>query len=165
MGEELYRRTLLSTDAKCLGLREAVLVLREAHEWGCAEHAGARAQARKLVRAGFYWPTLKEDAVTMVKKCVICQKHGPFIHVPATDLISIGAPCPFARWGIDIVGRFVKAVGHKKFLVVAVDYFTKWVEAEPLSRITKDEMMKFIWRNIFCRFGTLRILVSNNKIH
>lgn len=98
----------------------------------------------------------------MVKKCDICQRHGPLIHVLASDLISIGAPCHFFRWGIDTVGPFVKAVGHKKFLVVAVDYFTKWVEAEPLSRITEDEIMKFIWRNIFCRFGIPRILISEN---
>lgn len=54
MGGEMYRRTLLSTDAKCLGPKKALLVLCEAHEGGRAEHAGARALARKVVRAGFY---------------------------------------------------------------------------------------------------------------
>lgn len=137
-------------------------MLREAHEGGCAEHAGARSLAMKVIRAGFYWPTLKVDAIELVQKCLVCQKPGPLIHVPAADMISVSSPCPFAQWGIDIVGPFVKTTGQCWFLVVAVDYFTKWVEAEPLTRITEGEMLKFLWRSICCRFGLPRVLVSDN---
>lgn len=149
-------------DARCLSKDEGMRVLREAHGGGCAEHAGALSLARKVVRSGFYWPTVREDAVNMVRRCRICHKHGPLIHVPATDMISIGSPCPFPQWGIDIVCPFIKAFGQRQFLVVAVDYFTKWVEAEPLTRITEGEIMKFIWKNICCRFGLARILISDN---
>lgn len=137
-------------------------MLREAHEGGCAEHAGARSLARKVIREGFYWPTLKADAIELVRKCHVFQKHGPFIHVPAADMISVSSPYPFAQWGIDIVGLFVKTTGQRRFLVVAVDYFTKWVEAEPLTRITEGEMLKFLWKSICCRFGLPRLLVSDN---
>ncbi|KAL0413167.1 UNVERIFIED_CONTAM: hypothetical protein Sradi_1518400 [Sesamum radiatum] len=58
------------------------------------------------------------------------------------------SPCPFTQWGIDIVGTFTLAPGQRKFLLVAIDYFTKWVEVEPLPRITEGEVMKFIWKNI-----------------
>ncbi|KAL0381941.1 UNVERIFIED_CONTAM: Polyprotein P3 [Sesamum latifolium] len=71
-------------------------------------------------------------------------------------------PCPFMQWGIDIVGPFPLAAGQRKFLLVAVDYFTKWVEAEPLARITEGEVMKFIWKNIICRFGIPREIISDN---
>ncbi|KAL0406282.1 UNVERIFIED_CONTAM: Enzymatic polyprotein [Sesamum latifolium] len=71
-------------------------------------------------------------------------------------------PCPFRQWGIDIVGPFPLAVGQRKFLLVAVDYFTKWVEAEPLARITEGEVMKFIWKNIICHFGIPREIISDN---
>ncbi|KAL0447819.1 UNVERIFIED_CONTAM: hypothetical protein Slati_1909800 [Sesamum latifolium] len=71
-------------------------------------------------------------------------------------------PCPFRQWGIDIVGPFPLAAGQRKFLLVAVDYFTKWVEAEPLARITKGEVMKFIWKNIICHFGIPREIISDN---
>ncbi|KAL0458115.1 UNVERIFIED_CONTAM: hypothetical protein Slati_0438700 [Sesamum latifolium] len=64
--------------------------------------------------------------------------------------------------GIDIVGPFPLAAGQRKFLLVAVDYFTKWVEAEPLARITEGEVMKFIWKNIICRFGIPREIISDN---
>lgn len=162
IGHVLYRKTFLPIDARYLSKEEGMMVLREAHGGGCSEHAEARSLARKVVRSGFYWPTMKEDAIDLVWKCVVCQKHGPLIHVPATDIISIGSSCPFAQWGIDIVGLFVKASGQRRFFVVAVDYFTKWVEAEPLTRITEGKIMKFIWKNICCRFGLSRVLVSDN---
>lgn len=105
---------------------------------------------------------MKKDTDEMVRKCDSRQKHGQNIHVPATEMIAISSPCPFARWGIDIVGSFVKANGGKQFLVVAVDYFTKWVEAEPLTKISQDEMIYFIWKNICCWLGLPRIIISNN---
>ncbi|KAL0305141.1 UNVERIFIED_CONTAM: hypothetical protein Sangu_3048900 [Sesamum angustifolium] len=63
------------------------------------------------------------------------------------------SPCPFDQWGIDLVGPLPQATGQRKFLIVAVDYFTKWVEAEPLAKISEKEVIKFLWRNIVCRFG------------
>ncbi|KAL2230840.1 UNVERIFIED_CONTAM: hypothetical protein Sindi_1678400 [Sesamum indicum] len=72
------------------------------------------------------------------------------------------SPCPFAQRGIDILGPFPLALGQRKFLLVAIDYITKWVETESLARITKTEVMKFIWKNIICRFGLHREIISDN---
>jgi len=63
---------------------------------------------------------------------------------------------------MDLLGPFPAAVGQKKFLIVAIDYFTKWVEAEPLARITDKQVQEFIWKNIIARFGVPRMLVSDN---
>jgi len=71
-------------------------------------------------------------------------------------------PWSFAQWGLDIMGSFPIAVRQLKFLIVGIDYFTKWVEAEALATITEKNMRSFIWRSIICRFGILRVLVSNN---
>ncbi|KAL0420484.1 UNVERIFIED_CONTAM: hypothetical protein Slati_3071300 [Sesamum latifolium] len=72
------------------------------------------------------------------------------------------SPCPFFQWGMDIVGPFPLAPGQRKFLLVAIDYFTKWVEAEPLARITEGKVMKFLWKNIICHFGLPREPISDN---
>ncbi|KAK4397275.1 hypothetical protein Sango_1564100 [Sesamum angolense] len=69
---------------------------------------------------------------------------------------------PLAIQGIDIVDPFLLAFGQRKFLLVAIDDFTKWVEAEPLARITEGEVKKFIWINIICRFGLPREIISDN---
>lgn len=73
------------------------------------------------------------------------------------------SPWPLAQWGIEIVGPFPVASGTKeKYLVVAVDYFTKWAEAHPLKNITATQMNFFVCSDIVCRFGTSEVLVTDN---
>ena len=72
------------------------------------------------------------------------------------------APWPFAQWGLDIMGPFPTTIRQLKFLVVGIDYFTKWVEAKTLATITKKNVRNFVWKNIICRYGILRVLVSDN---
>ncbi|KAL0462008.1 UNVERIFIED_CONTAM: hypothetical protein Slati_0088400 [Sesamum latifolium] len=119
-------------------------------------------RSNKALRAGYFWPTIKQDAKHLVSKCERCQKHSSLIHQPAEPLTTMLSPCPFTPWGIDIVSPFPIASGQRKFLLVAIDYFTKWIEAEPLARITEGEVINFIWKNIVCRFGVPREIVSDN---
>ncbi|KAL2228583.1 UNVERIFIED_CONTAM: hypothetical protein Sindi_1838000 [Sesamum indicum] len=70
--------------------------------------------------------------------------------------------CPFDQWGIDIVGPFPLAHARKKFIIVAVEYFTKWVEEEAVAKISEKEFINFIWKNIICRFGLPSVLISDN---
>ena len=72
------------------------------------------------------------------------------------------APWLFAQWGLDIIGPFPTALRQLKFLVVGVDYFTKWVEAEPLATITEKSIHSFVWRSIICKYRIPRVLVSDN---
>ncbi|KAL0312146.1 UNVERIFIED_CONTAM: hypothetical protein Sradi_5613900 [Sesamum radiatum] len=112
---------------------------------GCyGAHVGTRILANKALRAGYFWPTIKQDAIRLVSKCERCQKHSSLIHQPAEPLTTMLSPCLFMQWGIDIVRHFPLAAGQRKFLLVAIDYFTKWVQEEPLTRITEREVMKFI---------------------
>nr|GEV46202.1 reverse transcriptase domain-containing protein [Tanacetum cinerariifolium] len=70
---------------------------------------------------------------------------------------------PFYKWGIDIAGPFLEGHGKVKFLIVATDYFTKWIEAKPVVTITGAKIKKFVWDNIVCRFSLLGEIISNNK--
>ncbi|RDX80123.1 hypothetical protein CR513_39377, partial [Mucuna pruriens] len=65
-------------------------------------------------------------------------------------------------WGVDILGPFPLAVGQVKFLLVVVDYFTKWVEIEPVATILAERVRRFYWRKIICHFGLPIVIVSNN---
>ncbi|XP_020207378.1 uncharacterized protein LOC109792381 [Cajanus cajan] len=134
--DELYRRGFSTPLLKCIDDHQADYVMREIHEGICGSHSGGRTLAAKVLRAGYYWPTLKGDCTEFVKKCVKCQKHGNLIHALAAELHSISSPWLFALWGIDVLGPFPVARGQVKFLLVAVDYFTKWIEAEPLACIS-----------------------------
>lgn len=74
-----------------------------------------------------------------VKKCDKCQKHANIVRAPLEELGSMFSPWSFYMWGVDILGPFPPAPKQVKFLVVTIDYFTKWVEAEPLSTISAEK--------------------------
>ena len=63
---------------------------------------------------------------------------------------------------MDVLGPFPPASGGHKFLFMAIDYFTKWVEAEPMVQITQYKDRNFIWKNIICRFGLPRTIIMDN---
>ena len=84
------------------------------------------------------------------------------IRQPSEELTPITASWPFAQWGLDIVGPFPTVVRQLKFLVVGIDYFTKWVEVEALATITEKNIRSFVWRNIIYSYGILRVLVFDN---
>nr|GEV34453.1 reverse transcriptase domain-containing protein [Tanacetum cinerariifolium] len=91
-----------------------------------------------------------------------CQIHRPVPRHPQQLLTPIMAPWPY-KWGIDIAGPFLECLGKVMFLIVAMDYFTKWVEAKTMATITRSQVKKFVWDNIVCHFGLLEEIVSNNS--
>ncbi|GJU62271.1 reverse transcriptase domain-containing protein [Tanacetum coccineum] len=142
---------------------KAVNIVEETTHFGsCGAHAGARSIAQKVTRLGYYWPTMYQDATKIVETCEKCQHHAPTIRQPQCELTSISIHWPFYQWGIDIVGPFPEAPGRVKFLIVTIDYFTKWVEAEPVTTITGQRILHLVWRNVVCRFGIPGIIVSDN---
>lgn len=160
---ELYRRS--HTDQpllKCVDQDEGNYVLREIHEGICGHHMGARSLAHKALRAGYYWPTVLKDAKDLVRKCDKCQKFAPTISQPANDLLPIHNPIPFTQWGMDLLGPFSTAQGGKKWLIVAIDYFSKWIEAEGLATITGNNVRQFIWKNLLARYGLPRCMVFDH---
>ena len=77
-------------------------------------------------------------------------------------MMAITSLWPFAQWGIDIMGSLPQGKRQVKFLLVAIDYFTKWVEAEALAIIIKAKVRSFVWKNIVCRFGIPQTIISDN---
>ncbi|XP_022854857.1 uncharacterized protein LOC111376148 [Olea europaea var. sylvestris] len=102
----LFCRSFTLPYLKCLKHSESLQALTEVHEGICGNHQGARALAYKLIRYGYYWPSLKKDDVDYVQKCDKCQKFGNIIHAPTEELTSIHYSAPFEQWGVDILGPF-----------------------------------------------------------
>ena len=158
----LYKRGFLRLYLRCLSREEAYYVMREVHEGICGNHSRARSLVHKLIQVGYYWPTMLKDTQAYVKACDKCQRFNNFIRQSSEELTPMIAPWPFAQWGLDIMGPFSIGVRQMMFLVVGIDYFTKWVKMEALAIITEKNIRNFVWRNIICKFGIPRILVSNN---
>ncbi|GKV48613.1 hypothetical protein SLEP1_g55410 [Rubroshorea leprosula] len=158
----LYKRSFSLPLLRCLNPYEAEYALREVHEGVCGSHVGARTLAHKVLRQGYYWPNMYKDATHFVQKCPKCQFFAHLTHQPAEELTTLVAPWPFAQWGLDFLGPFVKGVGGVTHLVVGVDYFTKWVEARPLSSLTSKKVEDFVFSLIICRYGIPNQIVADN---
>ncbi|GKV02751.1 hypothetical protein SLEP1_g15146 [Rubroshorea leprosula] len=78
------------------------------------------------------------------------------------ELTNLIAPWPFAQWGLDLLGPFVKEVGGVTHPIVGVDYFTKWVEAQPLSSLTSKKVEDFVFSSIIYRYGIPNQIVADN---
>ena len=129
---------------RCLTENEAIEVLNTIHSGVCGNHSGGRSLAHKAITARYFWPYMMKDAEKFVKRCAKCQKHAPLIHQHLEPCHSVVSPWPFARWGLDIIGKLPIAKGGKCFALLATDYFTNLVEAESYSSVTTNDVINFI---------------------
>nr|GEX29980.1 reverse transcriptase domain-containing protein [Tanacetum cinerariifolium] len=108
----------------------------------CSMHAGPRSLVGKALRSGYYWLTMHTEARKLIRECNDCNVHRPVPRNQQQNLTPITSPWPFYKWGIDIAGPFPKGPGKVKFLIVAIDYFTKWIEAKPVATIMGAQIKK-----------------------
>ncbi|VFQ64011.1 unnamed protein product [Cuscuta campestris] len=158
----LYKRSYNGTLLRCLRAGEAQKLMEEIHEGICSAHQGAFTMSRKVTLQGYFWPTIIRDCAEYVRKCKVCQEFQRVPGRPATNYTPISTAIPFARWGIDLVGILPRGTGNNTYLVVAIDYFTKWVEAAPVPTITAEQMTKFVSKQILCRFGVPQQIITDN---
>ena len=162
---KLYKRSFFGPYLLCVHLEASESLLKELHMKGFVEVIQEENYyLTELLPKGIGGQTCKKKTQEYVKKCDQCQRYAPNIHQPGRVLNPLSSPWPFAQWSLDIVGPFPKAVGNKKYLLVCTDYFTKWVEAEPLANIRDVDVKRFIWKNIVTRFGVPNVLISDNGL-
>jgi hypothetical protein len=149
---------------KCITETEGIEILREVHSGTCGSHFGPRALTAKVIRQGFYWLAIICTANRVTRSCKACQKFSPRSGNPSQFNKLIAHTWSLQRLGLDIVGPLPTAQGNLKFTFVAVEYFTKWIEARAVSMITSKTAQKFFWQNIVCRFGVpSELTVDNGK--
>ncbi|XP_021991974.1 uncharacterized protein K02A2.6-like [Helianthus annuus] len=161
-GSILYRKSFLGPLLRCVDPQDANYLIRGIHEGICGIDSGPRMVVAKIMNAGYYCPWMHLDALKELRTCDSCQRHSPKTLRPKTDLIPVFTTWPFQQWGIDMVGPYPNAPGAVKFIIVAVDYFTKWVEAKALASTTTMMVRVFIWEHIIRRFGLPLKVVTDN---
>ncbi|KAL5582015.1 hypothetical protein UlMin_014457 [Ulmus minor] len=159
---KLYKKGFSSPSLLCLDEDRGKFTLEEVHAGVCGNHSSGRTLAHRILRQGYYWPTIQTDSLDFVRKCDKCQRFSAIPRQAPEDLTTVTSPWPFAKWGIDLIGPLPTARGQLKYAVVTIDYYTKWVEAEALAKITEQNVTAFIWKNIVCRFGVPCELVSDH---
>ena len=165
-GDALYRRSPDGMFLLCLNRASTDRVMREVHVGVYGPHMGGHMLMRKIMRIGYFWLTMETDCCQFVQRCLECQMHEDLIHMPPSELHELTSPGPFSVWGIDIIGKISpKSSNGQEYILVAIDYFTKWVEAASYVRLTAARVAKFIRSHIMYRYGVPHELISYRGVH
>ena len=131
----------------------------------CGGYLYWRATAKKILRAGYYWPTLFSDVFAKVRSCVECQKFAGKQKLLPLPLIPILVGVPFQQLGLDFIDEIhPPSSGQHRWILTATKYFTKWIEAVPTRNDTDTVIIKFLLENIMPRFGCPQKLVTDNAM-
>ncbi|WJX61278.1 hypothetical protein P8452_46387 [Trifolium repens] len=154
IGNELMKKTPEGVLLKCLSETEAYLAISDVHSGACGSHQAGHKMKWLLFRQGVYWPTILKDCIEFAKGCQECQRHSGIQHVPASELHSIVKPWPFRGWALDLIGEIKPSSSkNQRYILVGIDYFTKWIEAIPLPNVDQEAVISFIQSHIIYRFG------------
>nr|GFA35634.1 reverse transcriptase domain-containing protein [Tanacetum cinerariifolium] len=143
--------------------QEATDILKACYNRPTRGHHGPNYTAKKVFDSGFYWPTIYRDAYDLVKSCDACQRQGKILQRDEMPQNSIQVYEIFDVWGIDFMGLFPSSRGNT-YILVAIDYMSKWVKAKTLPTNDTRVVCKFL-KSLFARFGTPCAIISDRGTH
>lgn len=148
---------------RCVDREESLKIMKELHSGQCGGHYYWKTTAHKILRASYYWPTLFSDVCTYVRTCDACQRFEGKNQLKSLPLKPVTVTGPFQQWGLDFIGEIhPPSSSQHRWILVATDYFTKWIEAIPTKNANHTVIMNFLQDNIFSRFGCPKRIVTDN---
>ena len=162
-GEVLFKRNHDSTLLRCVNASEANHLMEEMHEGLLGAHASGPLLACKIMKVGYYRLTMENDCIKHVRTCHGCKAYQDRKNAPPQPLHSSTAPWPFLAWGMDVIGPMIlKALNGHEYILMAVDYFTKWVETASYKSVTQVVVARFLKHNIICHYGMPGELITDS---
>ena len=160
----LYKHCADQVIRRCVPEDEMGSILNHCHTLPCGGHFGGQRTAAKVLQLGFYWPNLFKDAHQFVSTCDKCQRMGSISKKDESPMSTILEVELFDLWGMDFMGPFPPSFGNL-YILLAVDYVSKWVETIPTRTNDASAVAKFLRTHIFTRFGTPRALITDGGTH
>ncbi|GJT29038.1 reverse transcriptase domain-containing protein [Tanacetum coccineum] len=148
---------------RCISGPETRIILDQCHHGPTGGHYGPNITAKKVLDSGFYWPTIIKEAHTLVRLCEACQRTENISKRDEMPLNNIQVCEIFDIWGIDFMGPFPKSYKFE-YILVAVDYVSKWAEAQALPTNDARVVVAFL-KKLFCHFGMPKALISDRGTH
>jgi hypothetical protein len=137
--------------------------MTEFHSSECGGHHYWKTTAHKILRAGYCWPSLFSDVCAFVKSCDKCQRFSGKQQLKSLPLKPVVVTGPFQQWGLDFIGEIHPPSSNQhRWILVATNYFTKWIEAIPTRNANHTVIINFLYDHIFARFGCPKRLVTDN---
>src|ERR1041385_7187134 len=162
INRQLYKRGVSQVLQKCIDEEDGKTLLLEIHEGTYGHHACSRALVAKAFRTGLYWPTAMRNAEDIMRRCMACHKFSGRPHTPASEFKTIPPSWPFAIWRLHMVVPLKKSSkGGITHLLVAVNEFTKWIEAAPITSTTTLTAANLI-KSIIFKFGKPHNIITDN---
>jgi hypothetical protein len=149
---------------RCIPAFETWKILEHCHSSQYGGHYGAFRTNGMVWQSGLYWPTMYDDAKSFVQHCIQCQRHGNLNTRDAMPLTSNLQIDLFDVWGIHFMGPFPNSEDYE-YILVAIDYVSKWVEALPCRAADDMHPKKMFHEVIFPRYGVPRIVISDGGSH
>ncbi|GKD72284.1 reverse transcriptase domain-containing protein [Tanacetum coccineum] len=153
----LFRICADQITRRCVHGQEALDILKACHEEPTGGHHSANLTAQKVFDADFFWPTIYRYVHTMIKSCDTCQRQGKISQRDEMPQNAIQVCEIFVMYG-------VSSSRGNKYILVTVDYLSKWVEAKALPTNDAQVVVKFL-KSLFARFGTPRAIISDCGTH
>eukprot|EP00833_Pecoramyces_ruminatium_P011787 jgi/Orpsp1_1/1185819/evm.model.c7180000095484.1 len=150
------RRRIIENNEEKLQL---MLLMLKAHSIG---HEGL-AKTYERLKPTCYWRGMVMDIRRLIKNCTTCQLRKKNELPEPTEKYATKVEAPFTHWGLDIIGPLNVTQKGNQYIFVIVDYFTKWVEAEPSISITANDVVQFLIK-VFARFGTPSVITTDNGV-
>ncbi|CAA7045980.1 unnamed protein product [Microthlaspi erraticum] len=160
----LYKKCQDGLFRKCVPEEEIAGILHGCHGSAYAGHFATFKTVSKVLQAGFWWPTMFKDAQAFISRCDACQRMGNISkrnEMPQNFILEVEV---FDVWGIDFMGPFPTSFGDQ-YILVAVDYVSKWVEALAAPTNDSSVVIKMFKSIIFPRFGVPRVVISDGGSH
>eukprot|EP00253_Pinus_taeda_P029356 PITA_29356 len=157
----LFHTGLNQEIRRCIGEDQIYDVLKACHDGPCGGHFADKRTAHKVLRMGYYWPSIFKDAKKYVRACDSCQRMGQPNHrdeMPFNPQVILE---PFERWALEFIGPINPPSNQRVYILVCTDYMTKWVEAKALIKANEESVLTFLFEEIFVRFGLPRELVTD----
>jgi hypothetical protein len=130
---------------RCLEHEDANKVLKELHDGPACGNFTGNTTAHKILRVGYYWPTLFRDAHTYARNYKTCQISTGREKRAVVPIQSVVVSRPFDQWGLDIIGELTSSSSkHHRYILTTIDYFAKWVKAIPLTHVNEKVVIQFI---------------------
>lgn len=138
----------------CVDRHEVDILIKEIHEGSFGTHANGHAMEKKILRIGHYWLTMESDCFNYVWECHKWQIYANKVHIPLTRMNVLTTPWPFYMWGINMIGIIeTKASNGYHFIMIVIEYFTKWVESVSYTNVTRKVVVRFITKEIIFVIG------------
>jgi hypothetical protein len=160
--DTLYRRGVDCILRRCLTHEEVELVLNDFH-YGF--HLSGLDTTQKILQVGYFWPMLIKDCIESVKKCHSCQIFSQKMRAHPAPMFPIITVGPLTKWGIDYTTCHPASSRGHHYIIVAVDYFTKWVEAMLTFKDDGETTSLFLFNQIIERFNIPREIITDHGSH